>query len=81
VDNEQLETGVEIGVWVELVRRADGAVLTRSERQLSAGFALDGRGLATDAPVERAERDRALTHLAQGLILDLFRPPAYKGVE
>lgn len=80
-DNELLETGVRIEVQVELVRREDGAVLAEATRTLSAGFAIDDRGLATDAPAEREQRARLLRHLGEGLVLDLFRAPAYKGVE
>lgn len=80
-DNEQLETGVELVVRLEWVRRADLVVLGTTERRLAAGFALDDRGLATDAPAEREQRQRAIANLAEGLILDLLRPPAYKGVE
>jgi hypothetical protein len=80
-ENQLLETGVTIGIEVELVRKSDGVVVSRASRAWNAGFAVDARGLATDAPAEREQRERLLRHLGEGLVLDLFRAPAYKGVE
>ncbi len=72
------ETGVELLLEVELVRGSSGRVVARSERRLSAGFALDERGLSIASPTERAQRDRVIRNLAEGVVLDLFGPGAYK---
>jgi hypothetical protein len=76
--NVQEETGVEILLAVELVRGSSGRVVARSERRLAAGFALDERGLSIASPTERAQRERVIRNLAEGVILDLFGPAAYK---
>ncbi len=70
-DNELLETGIRIVLEAELVRRASGEVLGRTQAQVWSGYVVG-------APEnELAARERALRHLAQRVVLDLFAEPSY----
>lgn len=71
-DNELLETGLRIVLEAELVRRSSGEVLERTQAQIWSGYVVG-------APEnELAARERALRHLAQRVVLDLFAEPSYR---
>ena len=71
-ENELLEGGEAIQVQLELVRRADGEVLARAERQMDAGFALEPFESPSSAAAQPAAQRRLLRYLAEGLVLDLL---------
>lgn len=68
IDNELQETGVQIVITASLVDRHTGAVLASTEHKLWSNYGL------TDSEADRRAADRALTNLADRLILDLFQP-------
>jgi len=68
IDNELQETGVQVVITATLVNRNTGTVLASAEHKLWSNY-----GLA-DSEADRRAADRALTNLADRLILDLFRP-------
>ncbi len=68
-DNTLLETGVNIEVRASLVERATNKVLRGPVTASSAVGYLIG-----DAENELDARDRALRHIAEELVLDLFAP-------
>jgi hypothetical protein len=70
-DHVLLESGIKLAVEAELVERASGRVLQASASTWS-GYVLD------DPDNERAALDRALAHVAETLVLELFResPPS-----
>ena len=64
-DHDLLESGIKLEVQAELVERASGRVVQASASTWS-GYALD------DPANEAAARDRALVHVAETLVLQLF---------
>ncbi len=73
-ENEQLEASVQIGVELRLIERKTGEILATSRRDLRAGYVIDpGFGIA-NTPGQVTAQNRAISNLAEGLVLDLFRP-------
>ena len=73
-ENVQLEASVQLGVELRLVDRKSGDVLNTSSRDLRAGYVVDpGFGVA-NSPGQLVAQSRAISNLAEGLVLDLFRP-------
>ena len=77
-DNELLEAGQEIRIVLELEDRRSGQVVGRSERALEAGFLVPLDTSPFRAPEVEPTRARVVRNLAEGLLLDLFAPPAYE---
>ena len=73
VENDLLEGGEAIQVELVLVRRADGEVLARAERQMDAGFALEPFESPSSAAAQPAAQRRLLRYLAEGLVIDLLQ--------
>ena len=70
-DNNLVETGVFVSVTAELVDRRTGEIVVPArERHVWSGYALGEQ--AAQNEVEALER--ALTHVAETLVLDLFGP-------
>ncbi len=68
-DNDLVEGGLFVLVAAELIDRRSGAVVVPSrQRHVWSGYALD----ASARQNEEAARRRALRHLADTLVLDLF---------
>lgn len=65
-DHVLLETGIKLAVEAELVERSSGRVVQASAATWS-GYVLD------DPVNEAAARNRALAHVAETLVLELFR--------
>lgn len=84
--HELLETAVRVTVEAELRRRSTGALLTRARGSVPSGYVTADRidDPLSDDPAyvvggrseERRARERALRIVAEGLVLDLFAPPA-----
>jgi hypothetical protein len=71
-ENQLLETGLFVRASAELVERRTGNVVVPvKEAQVWSGYSTD-RSLES----EEAARQRALRHVADSLVLDLFRPGA-----
>lgn len=69
-DNQLLETGVTIEVTAALFDRASGKRMTEDYKATSSvGYLVGG---VTENELDA--RDRALRHIAQELVLDLFAP-------
>jgi hypothetical protein len=74
ITNDQLEASVQLGVELRLVDARSGETLSVSRRDLRAGYAIDqGFGLV-NTQGEAVAQARAIANLAEGLVLDLFRP-------
>jgi len=73
IENDLLEGGEAIQVQLVLVRRADGEVLARAERQMDAGFALEPFESPSAASAQPAAQRRLLRYLAEGLVIDLLQ--------
>lgn len=67
-DHELLESGLRLQVTAELVRAATGEILSTSSAGIRSGYVLEGPG------AETAAQARALHHIAETLVLDLFQP-------
>lgn len=67
-DNELLETGVQIEVEASLYVRGSETPLRTTKALCAVGYTLDAMGNETDA------RNRALRHIAEELVLELFGP-------
>lgn len=67
-DNRLLETGVTIEVEAGLYVRGSETPLRTARASTSVGYTLDGLGNESEA------KDRALRHIAEELVLELFSP-------
>jgi hypothetical protein len=73
-ENQLLETSVMILANAELVDRHTGATLARSAPPyVDIGFVLNSPDIG-NSPNEAPARERAITNLAEQMVLDLFAP-------
>lgn len=72
VENQLRETAVRIDVRATLVDQRDGSLAAEALEGLWSGYVLG------DPAEERTAQERAVTHLAETLVLELFQPGAQK---